>query len=142
MKNRNGRALLASMLFSLVVGTRPEVMAAENKAVGLADNLPSQITLAEKATADIKNTVPVSVKKQQVRQITGLVTAISGNHLNVKKGNKAFAFKVEEGMVIRSGSVGKSLSDLKVGDKIMVKHIENGGVLIARSIHLKIDTGK
>lgn len=142
MEKRNGLARLALALFGLVVGTGLAVMAAENEVAGLVDHGPSQIVPAEKATADIKKmAAPISAKKQ-TRQVTGSVIAISGDHLNVKKGNKTFALKVEEGIVIKSSGLEKSLADLKVGDKIMAKYVEKSGVLIARSIHLKNDIGK
>jgi len=141
-KKRNGRALLALMLISLLVGAGPAVVAAENEGTALADNAPSHITPTEKATANIKKMAAPASAKKQTRQVTGLVTAISGNHLNVKKGDKTFAFKVEEGIVIKSSKAEKSLSDLKVGDKVMAKYVETGGVLIARSIHMKTDAGK
>jgi len=125
-----------------LVGTGAAVIAAEGEVVGLAGNAASQATPAEKATGDIKKiSAPAAVKKQ-TRQVTGLVTEISGNHLGVKKGDRMFALKVEDGIVVQSRGAEKSLADLKVGDKIMVKYVENGGVRIARSIHLKTDAIK
>ena len=142
MEKGNRLTLLVSMFLSLVVGAGSAIMAAEKEVVVLADNATSQVMPTENATANVKKTATTASVKKQTRQVTGLVTAISGNHLDVKKGNKTFALKVEEGIVIKSGDTEKSLADLKVGDKIMAKYVESGGVLIARSIYLKIDAGK
>ena len=142
MKKQNGLAFLASMFFSLVVCTGSGVMAADNKVAEMIDDAPSQAMPAEKATANIKKMATTASVKKQTRQLTGLVTAISENRLSVKKGDKTFALRVEDGTVIKSSDVKKSLADLKVGDKIMAKYIEEGGVLIARSIYLKIASGK
>jgi len=142
MEKKNGIVLLASFLFSLVVGVGAPVVAAENDVTGLIDNAPLQSIPAEKSTAKIKKIATKASVKQQTRQITGLVASISGNQLTVKKGNKTFVFQVDEGIVIKSNDKVKSLSDLKTGDKIMAKYIEKDGVQIARSIYLKIDAGK
>lgn len=136
-KKRTRLALLALMLFSLAVGGGSGAMAAQNEAAGLTDEASPQVGSAEMATTGIEKMATTASMKKQIRQVTGFVTSISGSHFTVKKGVKTFDFQVGEGIVIKSDDTKKSLADLKVGDKVMTKYVETGGVRIARSIYLK-----
>lgn len=81
-----------------------------------------------------------NLKKGGTRQITGHVTAIdtATNSLTLQKGKKEpVVIHLTKETQIKAGKTLKSLSDLKVGDKVKMKIREEGGQVVARVIHLK-----
>lgn len=93
----------------------------------------------EQESETIPSKVPVAAK---LSQITGSVTAIdrAANSITVqkKRGEKVIeaSILVDKTTLITKEKVEKTLSDLKTGDKVIVKYTKVGGRNIAKSIDI------
>ncbi len=108
------------------------------------DQLGTTPEAAESALSDAEESAETDPKKKgpkkgKVRQMTGRVTSIdtATNSFTVQKGKKETVIRTTEKTQVKAGKVVKSLSDLKIGDKVKMRLIEDAGQLVARVIHLK-----
>jgi hypothetical protein len=108
------------------------------------DQLGTATEAAESELSDAKAITDTDLKKKgpkkgNIRQMTGRVTAIdaTANSFTVQKGKKETVIHTTEKTQVKVGKTVKSLSDLKVGDKVKMRLSEDAGQLVARVIHLK-----
>lgn len=98
------------------------------------------LVTGEQETLTVPSKVPLAAK---LLQITGAVTAIDrvANSINVqkKRGEKVIeaSITVDKHTEITEDKVIKSLSDIKMGDKVVVKYTKLDGRNIAKSIEIK-----
>jgi hypothetical protein len=94
----------------------------------------------EEGDKPVPSTVPVAAK---VLQITGAVSAISpaADSVTVKKKRGKMVVEasvtVDKDSEIMKGNEIKRLSDIKVGDEVVVKYVKVSGINIAKSIFVK-----
>lgn len=88
-------------------------------------------------TEKAATTTPVPAAK--VKQITGEVKAVdtTANTLTVKGKKAEVTVTCNEKTKIMMGKEKKTLADVKVGDKVVVKYTESEGKNIAKSIAIK-----
>ncbi len=102
------------------------------------------LSFTEAVRAQDTNTPPAPATttapaaKPKAHQYTGEVASIDGKAgvVVVKKGSESKTFKVGEKTRYSTAETPKGalLADIKVGDKVTVRYIEEDGVLIAHSI--------
>ncbi len=83
--------------------------------------------------------VVAAKEKVKVKQITGDVAAVdaAAKSLTVKGKKAEVVISTDEKTVVKAAKEKKSLSDVKVGDKVTVKYSEVDGKNIAKSIEIK-----
>ncbi|WP_333653506.1 hypothetical protein [Dissulfurispira sp.] len=83
--------------------------------------------------------VAVAKEKVKVKHITGDVAAVdaAAKSLTVKGKRAEVVISTDEKTVVKAEKEKKSLSDVKVGDKVTVKYSEVEGKNIAKSIEIK-----
>lgn len=81
----------------------------------------------------------IAKEKVKVKQITGEVAAVdaAAKSLTVKGKKAEVVISTDEKTAVKAGKEKKSLSDVKVGDKVTVKYSEVDGKNIAKSIEIK-----
>ena len=81
----------------------------------------------------------VAAEKVKVKQITGDVGAVdaAAKSLTVKGKKAEVALSTDEKTAVKMGKEKKTLSDVKVGDKVTVKYSEVNGKGVAKSIEIK-----
>jgi hypothetical protein len=82
---------------------------------------------------------PATASKPKRQQYTGEVTAIDAKagSLIVKKGEDSKTFKIDEKTKYSTADKPKgtaAVTDINVGDKILVHYVDEDGVLVAHSI--------
>lgn len=83
--------------------------------------------------------VAIAKEKVKVKQITGEVAAVdaAAKSLTVKGKKAEVVISTDEKTAVKADKEKKSLSDVKVGDKVIVKYSEIDGKNIAKSIEIK-----
>jgi ribosomal protein S1 len=122
---KNFLTIILSILFTFAISSMP-FATGEEKAVPATQPVPAKLPYASK-----------------VRQITGEVSAVNTNAMSIVVTKKC-RDKVEETAVtiddkteIMKEKENKSFSDIKIGNKVVVKYIKVNGKNIAKNISIK-----
>ena len=122
------RKAFALMLSLLCAGafTAASVMAEEPAGGGKAMDKPA----AEGKAAPMK--------KHKMTAVKGEITAVdsAGNNIKIKEKDKELTVNVTDKTMITAGKTKKSLADLKAGDKVVAKFMEEDGKMVAHSIRV------
>lgn len=81
----------------------------------------------------------MAAKKGRMTSIKGEITEIdaTGNNVKVKEKDKEeITIDVTDQTIITAGKIKRSLADLKTGDKVVAKFVEQDGKRVARSIRV------
>ena len=110
--------------------------------------LGAQVTLAStdtaKTTGESKAPAAHSAQKSEIRQVRGEVIAVEPQAspmtltLNTMEGKQQLTGGVDvtDKTMIREGKVAKSLSDIKVGDRVWLQYQRSNDRLVAETIRL------
>lgn len=84
----------------------------------------------------------IAAEKTIVRLITGDVVTLDAsiNTLTIRGKKAEVVIVTDEKTIVRIGKEKRTLSDVKVGDRVTVKYAETQGKKIARSIEVKTAT--
>lgn len=93
------------------------------------------LALALSVALPLRAEEETKAEKPKQRQFTGEITKIEGSSVTVKKKDEEKTFTASDKVkVVVPGKEAGELSDLKVGDKVTVHFVEEGGKDMAKRI--------
>jgi Cu/Ag efflux protein CusF len=82
--------------------------------------------------------LPASNRRGKLTNIKGEVTQVDpgAKSIKIKEGNKEYTMSLTEKTIVTAGKIKKTPADIKPGDKLVARVLEENGTVTVRSIRL------